>query len=289
VTARAEALPLPVEPDLDAGFDQLYELRFAEARRQFAAWEQRHPSDPLGAALQAAADLFEQFYRQGVLTSEFFLDDRRLLGGIAGQPDPRLESAFEAAARRSEERARRRLAAHPRDPESLFAMTLVAGMRADDASLIHKKRVEGLRLLRQADRRARLLLEVAPDAADAYLAMGAANYVIGCLPGYKQFLLWFGGIHGDKALGMRQLSIAASRGHYLRPFAKLLLALAALRENQPGLARQELSELAAEFPDNPLFAHELSRLGWAAKPPPASAVPSPRPGHLDPPGNHLLA
>jgi len=57
------------------------------------------------------------------------------------------------------------------------------------------------------------------------------------------------------------LQIAAARGRYLRPFAKILLALVALREKQPELARTQLIELVAEFPQNPLFAKELAKLG----------------------------
>ena len=37
---------------------------------------------------EAASYLFEEFYRQGVMTSEFFLDDKKFLRGIEGKPDP---------------------------------------------------------------------------------------------------------------------------------------------------------------------------------------------------------
>src|SRR5205823_14791503 len=119
-----------------------------------------------------------------------------------------------------------------------------------------------LRNLREADRNARILLAVAPDANDAYVALGAANYIIGCLPGYKRAMLWMGGVHGDKEVGMQQLSRAASseHAHYLRPFARLMLSLAALRENNTDLTRQQLQELVAEFPENPLFAKELEKV-----------------------------
>jgi len=69
-------------------------------------------------------------------------------------------------------------------------------------------------------------------------------------------------------VGIQQLEIAAERGHYLRPFAKILLALAALREKQPEVARKQLTELVAEFPENPLFANELAKLNV----PPAAAI-----------------
>src|SRR5580700_10445205 len=67
-------------PELDTGFHLLYELKPVEARAQFEAWQKSHPQDPLGYASEAASYLFEECYRQGVLTSDFFLDDKRFLG-----------------------------------------------------------------------------------------------------------------------------------------------------------------------------------------------------------------
>ena len=69
-------------PELEAGFHLLYELKPEEAHKQFEAWQKSHPQDPLGSASEAAAYLFEECYRQGVLTSDFFLDDKRFLGQI---------------------------------------------------------------------------------------------------------------------------------------------------------------------------------------------------------------
>ena len=34
-------------PEVDAGFHELYELRLAKAREQFAMWKAKHPDDPL--------------------------------------------------------------------------------------------------------------------------------------------------------------------------------------------------------------------------------------------------
>jgi hypothetical protein len=82
--------------------------------------------------------------------------------------------------------------------------------------------------------------------------------VIGNLPGFKRAFLWFGGIHGDKDRGIQQLQLAADHGHYLKPFAKIMLALAYEREHRTDSARPLLASLADEFPSNPLYAHELS-------------------------------
>jgi hypothetical protein len=247
-------------PELDAGFHLLYELKPEKAHNQFEALQKSHQEDPLGSAADAAAYLFEECYRQGVLTTEFFLDDKRFLGKIPLKPDPELRAAFFAADKRAHDLAQLQLKSNPDDPNALFAMTLSMGMEADYASLIDKRQLDSLKKIREADIYAKKLLIIAPDAADAYLGLGTANYIIGSLPGIKQFFLGFAGIHGDKKAGIQQLEIAADHGRYLRPFAKILLALAALREKEPEVARAQLTELVKEFPENPLFAIELAKI-----------------------------
>ena len=158
---------------------------------------------------------------------------------------------------------------NPDDTNALFSMALSVGIQADYASLIDKHQLASLKMIRLADKYSKKLLVVEPDAADAYLGLGTANYFIGSLPGVKKFLLGFAGIHGDKEAGIQQMDIAAAHGHYLRPFATILLALAALREKKPEVARIQLNERVAEFPENPLFASELAKL----KVPPPAVIP----------------
>jgi hypothetical protein len=248
-------------PELETGFHLLYQLKFDEARNNFGLWRRSHPDDSLGSAAVAASYLFEECYREGILTSAFFLDDTRFLGKAPIEPDPELRAAFFAADKRAQDLAQLRLRTAPDDANALFAMALSLGMQADYASLIDKQQLESLRMARDADTYAKRLLIITPAAADAYLGLGIANYVIGSLPGYKRFALSFVGIHGDKTLGIQQLEIAADKGHYLRPFAKILLALAALREKKKDVARKQFKELVVEFPENPLFTNELVALG----------------------------
>lgn len=254
------------QPEIDAGFRLLYELKFPQARAKFTDWADRHPQEALGPAAEAASYLFEEFDRQGVLTSEFFLDDDRLLGGVAMKPNPIMRDAFNNADRKARELAHARLKSNPNDVDALFALTISTGMLADYFSLIERKQIETLRLTREADVTAKDLLAVSPSSSDAYVALGAANYIMGCLPAYKRFFIRFGGFHGDRALGMHQLSIAAADGHYLRPFAKLTLGLAAMREKQWDLARIEFQQLTVEFPSNPKFALELAKLEGTPRP-----------------------
>src|ERR1700682_1667577 len=64
-------------PELMSGFHQLYEQKFDQARVTFSDWHSSHPEEPFGEVAVAASFLFEELYRQGVLTSDFFLNERK--------------------------------------------------------------------------------------------------------------------------------------------------------------------------------------------------------------------
>jgi len=246
-------------PQLMDGFNLLYQQKFTDARETFSDWQKNNPDEPFGEVALSASYLFEELYRQGVLTSDFFLNEKRFLHGIEGKPDPERMKNFRDALTRARALARERQKTHPMDPEALFALTLAAGMESDANAILEKKQLDGLKRMKEANEHAKQLLAQRPDAADAYVASGIANYIIGSLNSGYRFALWFGGIHGDKKLGMEQVAKTADNGRYLRPFAKIMLALAARREKQNTLAQKLLRELTEEFPTNDTFAAEYAK------------------------------
>jgi len=259
-------------PELERGYRLLYEQKFPEAREIFQNWASQNPAEPFGQVSLAASYLFEEFYLQHVLTSDYFLNDKRFLGGISGTPDADRIKGFEDSVGLARALASQRLKANPRDPEGLYALTLCAGMQSDADSMLLKKHYDALKHLKEANANAEMLLHDHPDTYDAYVAPGIANYVIGSLSSSARFVLWFGGIHGDKKLGMSEVQKTADNGHYLKPFAKILLALSARREKQNALAQKNLKELTEEFPGNPVYEAEYAKsLG---RPIPAAVGPA---------------
>jgi hypothetical protein len=246
-------------PELAAGFHLLYAQDFPQAREKFDNWESQHPDEPFGEVALAASYLFEELFRQGVLSSDFFLNEKRFLHGIDGKPDPGRMKSFQDALDQARKLAKQRLAKNSRDPEALFALTLAAGMESNADMMLKKQHIESLKRLKEANEHAKTLLAEQPDANDAYVALGSANYIIGSLSGGARFMLRFGGIHGDKKLGMEQLGKTIDGGRYLQPFAKILLALAARREKQDALAQKLLRELSEEYPESSLFAAEYAK------------------------------
>ncbi len=77
-----------------------------------------------------------------------------------------------------------------------------------------------------------------PDAADAYLGPGLENYLLSLKPAPLRVLLRVTGSNVDREKGVQEIRETALHGHYLEPFAKLLLAVAALRDNNPVRARE---------------------------------------------------
>jgi predicted Zn-dependent protease len=68
------------------------------------------------------------------------------------------------------------------------------------------------------------------------------------------------GAQTDKETGIKNLRVVAEKGHYLAPYAKLLLAIASLRDNDRARARTLLNELSHRYPGNPLYQEELGKI-----------------------------
>jgi len=255
-TPVMEADPAP--PVLDSGFQKLYELNFKGAREQFSVYEKIRPDDPLGKAAEAASYLFEEFNAKGVLTSEFFLNDDRFLGGVVGSPAENRNKTFLDINHQAHDMAKKAVKANSHDTHALLVLAMTDGLESNYAAMIEKKQLQALSLMRQAESESNTLLQLDPKAMDAYVALGMSNYVIGCLPGYKKAFLWFGGVHGDRNRGIQQMQLAVNGGHYFKPFAKILLALAYEREHQKDRAQPLLADLSAQYPSNPIFARELA-------------------------------
>jgi hypothetical protein len=256
--SRAEATPIGSQ--LDQGFSGLYNLDFVGAQKDFAAWQTQHPDDPVGPVSEAAGFLFSEFNRLGVLEAQFYENDDAFTDRPKLTPDPAVRDHFEAAIGRAESLARVRLAKDPKDRDALFAMTLSSGLQADYAALIEKRNLASLHFTKEASTSAQQLLAVCHDCYDALLATGFSKYIIGSMSAPVRWLLRMGGLPADKQGGITDLQTTAEHGHYLAPFARILLAIAYVREKNKPRAVELLTGLRNEFPGNVLFSRQIARL-----------------------------
>ncbi len=137
---------------------------------------------------------------------------------------------------------------------------LCHGLESDYLALIEKRYAAAFKEMKMARGLAEQLLGAHPEYYDAWIAVGVENYMLSVKPAPLRWLLKLGGGQTDRLLGMEKLRLTAEKGHYLAPFARLLLAVAALRDRDKPRARDLLAGLAREFPNNPLYTQELAGL-----------------------------
>lgn len=259
--AYGEDRPRPTVPSpLDRGFSGLYNLDFAAAQNDFVAWEKMHPDDPVGPVSEAAGFLFSEFHRLGILEAQFYENDEAFAGRPKLTPDPAVRDHFEAAIGRAENLAHARIAKDAKDRDALFALTLSSGLQADYAALIEKRNLASLHYTKAASASAQQLLDTCHDCYDALLATGFSKYIIGSMSAPVRWILRMGGLPADKQGGIADLQTTAEHGHYLAPFARILLAIAYVREKDKSRALDLLAGLQREFPGNTLFPREIAHL-----------------------------
>ncbi|HUI83394.1 MAG TPA: hypothetical protein VL240_04175 [Candidatus Binatia bacterium] len=253
--AAAQALP-----SLDDGYRDMYNLQFQAAHQVFQQWQNANPQDPLGPVSDAAAYLFAEFDRLHVLESELFTDDNRFRARSKLLPDPEIKRAFDAQLARADSLAGSRLTAEPGDANALFARIMALGLRGDYAALIEKRDLASLNYIKTGRALAEQLLAHNSNYYDAYLAVGVENYLLSLQSAPMRWLLRMTGAQTSKQDGLRDLRLTAEHGRYLLPYARLLLAVAAVRDHDRAQARDLLEGLARQFPENHLYVSELAKL-----------------------------
>lgn len=251
--------------ELDQAYLDMYDLNFTAAHTNLSAWITKHPDDPMGPVSDAAAYLFSEFDRLGVLDIELFANDDRFEHRTHPRPDPNIRGKFRERTDQAERLTDKLLAANPRDANSLLARTLVCGLRSDYAALIDKSDLTALRWSKEGSRFAQRALQARSDLYDAHLATGIENYMLSLKPAPVRWMIHMAGAGTSRQTGIRELKLVAERGHYLAPFARLMLAVAALRDGNRQEASTLLDGLASEFPHNTLYRRQADRIQFARK------------------------
>lgn len=245
---------------LDKGYYDMYNLDFPAAHREFQQWMSDHPEDPMGPASDAAAWLFGEFERLHIIDVQLFADQSRFDNRQRLTPDPTVRKSFDERTEQANRLADAALQHNPKDASAFYVKTLICGMKSDYALMIEKRDIAALNLSKQASGYSRQALAIDPTMYDAYLATGVENYMLSLKPAPVRWILSITGAETDREKGISLLRLTAAKGHYLAPFARMMLAVAALRDNRPQEAKDILTDLSKEFPQNTLYRHELSRI-----------------------------
>jgi hypothetical protein len=260
LTVLAPAFSDDKPSEIDQAFSRLYNFDFPGAHAALDRRISSNPEDPLPYAVRASADLFYELDRLSILEGEFFSDDKRIADKKRGKPDPANRAKLFQALDDAQSHAQAKLNTNPDDQNALFASCIATGVLGDYTALVEKKQISSLSLVKRSTAYAQRLLRLNPQFYDAYLTTGTTEYLIGSLPFFVRWFVKVDNISGNKDVGMKTVQLVANQGHYLKPFAKILLAIANLREKKPRQSEKLLVELSREFPENPLFKKELAQL-----------------------------
>jgi hypothetical protein len=257
IAAPAEAAAGPALMD---GYRSMYDLDFGAAPQKFGSWKQAHPDDPLGPVSNAAAYLFSELERLHVLDSELFVDDDkfRLREHLAASLETK--RAFDDELAGGHASAERVLHGAPDDQNALLAEVMAHGLEADYLSLVEHRDLAALSVVKEGRALATHLLNTHPDCYDAYLAIGVENYLLSLKPAPVRWILNWSGAQTNRQEGIAKLRLTAEKGNLLQPYARMLLAVAALRGHDRVDATRILEGLVREFPHNRLYASELERI-----------------------------
>jgi predicted Zn-dependent protease len=250
---------LPLD-NLNSAMNRLYNTDYPGALKILEDWERGHPADPVGHALEAADYMFSEFSRLKILESEFFEDDRKIISKKKLTYDPAVRDKFYRQITDARKIAADELAKNPDNVNALFALTISGGLLTDYTSLVEKKNIASLSYAKETQADAVRLLRIDPNYGDAYLTTGFSEYLVGSLPFFVRWFTHFDATEGNKQVAIEKLQRVAKTGQYLGPFAKLLLAIIYLREDQPEQSQTLLAELSRDYPENQLLKTELTKV-----------------------------
>jgi hypothetical protein len=257
----AAAKPPSVEDKLAQSYSAMYDLKFQEAFKAADEAKAVSPADPLPYMASAWISFFRELNRLHILRSDLFATDDNYNGREAYVWDEANKKIFDSSLDQAEKLAQDRLSHDANDSRALLALAFVNGLHGDELGVFTKKDLKAISYIKSATNYAEKLLSHSPDSYDAYVATGMGKVIVGRKSAPVRWVLRLGGLKGDEAEGLKELTLAADHAHYLAPFARLLVVFEDVRFKNTDDARKRLEDLRQQFPDNPLFREELEKLG----------------------------
>lgn len=106
--------------EIEQAFSRLYNFDFNGAHAILDRYIPAHPQEPLPYAVSAAADVFYELDRLGILEGEFLADDKRLTEKKKLKPDPAVRARFLRSIQDAQSRAQSVLSSHPDDANAMY-------------------------------------------------------------------------------------------------------------------------------------------------------------------------
>lgn len=240
----------------DPGFVDFYNDEFDEAIAYYQQQVKAHPDDPDEYNHLAQSILYREMLRDGALESQLVTGNNPFLRRPKMEIPPEDKRRFADCIAQALKLSEAALDRNPRDIAALYPFGVSHALRANYLFLVEKAWLDALREAAAARRANERILEIDPNSIDAHLILGVDKYVVASLPFYMRAVGSFGGFHGDREGGIRDLELVGKKGIRNRYDAQILLAALYRREHCPEKAIPLVQELAQRFPHNYLFRFE---------------------------------
>jgi tetratricopeptide (TPR) repeat protein len=264
----AQSQPVAVRPGNNAiaarGFDELYNMDYDLAIRDFSTLQSEHPDDPFPSNYLLAAEVFKELNRIGALDTETYSGESFLSSKPRRPLDPLAQKRIFDLVAHVESLCNARLQKNPNDTDALYARGVASGFRSTYMGMAEKSWLSAIRAALASRRDHERVLELDPTYVDAKMTVGIHNYIIGSLNWAGRVAVALVGVTGNKQKGLDDLrEVSRSHGTSSND-ATMALSLFLRREQRYPEALELVARVSREYPRNFLLAVEYAHLLNAA-------------------------
>ena len=265
VSQQAQATPWLTDTDRArfeelriTGTEALFNLDYETARKNFKEMAVAFPNYPAGPQFLADTLWAETLYQSRRLQSSLYENDNTFYSTSDDKVDLRIVDQFRTFTRQARVLAEARLKQAPKDPEALYFLGAIQGLKASFEEAVERRHLAALRDGSDAVDRHREVIKLDPSYHDAEITIGLYDYTVGALPLAYKLIAGVVGFHGSKKRGLATLERVAKDGRWVQGEAKTLLIVLYTREKRFAEAAAYARVLGAKYPRNYLYRLEAA-------------------------------
>jgi tetratricopeptide (TPR) repeat protein len=241
-----------------AGSEALFNLDYETARKSFKEMAQAFPNYPAGPQFLADGLWIETLYQTRRLQSSLYGGDDTFYSTSDDKVDPAIVDQFRALTRQARVLTEARLKQYPKDPEALYFLGAIEGLKASFEEAVERRHFAALKDGSDAVDRHREVIKLDPNYHDAEITIGLYDFTVGSLPLPVKLIAGVAGFRGSKKRGLATLERVGKEGSWVHDEAKTLLIVLYTREKHYAEAGAIAKELAAKYPRNYLYRLEAA-------------------------------
>jgi tetratricopeptide (TPR) repeat protein len=238
------------------GFEAVYNMDYDHARVKFEQMAKMLPDHPAGNFYLATNLWLSMLNSSRRLQANLYNNDSSFYSDSKDKVDEKEDQEFRRLVNDAIELADAALKKNAKDTEALYYLGAAHGLLASYEGTVTRAFLSALRNGAKSVEIHKKVVEMEPDYTDAYLTIGAYDYIVGSLPTPVKLLIAIGGVHGSRNRGLEELQAVSERGLYAKDDARVLLITLFAREKRYDDELKLLETLSAKYPRNYIFRIE---------------------------------